>query len=72
MKGVIELNWKILVGVIAATIIFIVSSLLILGILNTENMGKAAKDICALIVSKLGVFGWGAESLKLCDVFYRG
>lgn len=71
MKGVIELNWKILVGIIAAVITFIVILLILTGILKAENLAKGAREICLLMVTKLKILGFGAESLSICDVFIK-
>ena len=68
---VIELNWKILVGIIAAVITFIIIALILTGILNAENLGKGAREICLLIVTKLKILGLGAETLNICDVFIK-
>lgn len=72
VKGVIELNWKIMIGIIIAVVVFIISLLLIAGMLSGENIGRAAKEICMLIMSKIGLLAWGAESMKLCEVFSKG
>lgn len=68
---VIELNWKILVGIIAAVITFIVIALILTGILNAENLGQGAREICLLMVTKLKILGLGAETLNICDVFIK-
>ena len=72
MKGTIELNWKILIGIIAAVIIFIVAFLLLSGMISTEKIGSFMADICALLISKLGIFGLGAEKMNICRIFETG
>jgi hypothetical protein len=71
MKGVIELNWKILVAIIVAVIGFIIVFMIITGILKPENLSKGAKEICLLMISKLKIFGIGAERSGICDVFEK-
>ena len=68
---VLELNWKILVGIISAVVIFIVVILIIAGILKPENLGNGAREICLLMVTKLKILGFGAETLQVCDVFIK-
>lgn len=70
-KGVIELNWKILVAIIAAVITFIIIYLVLAGILSGENLGRAGREFCLLLLSKLKIFGLGAEQAGICDVFIK-
>jgi len=72
MKGVIELNWKILIGIIAAVIIFIVAFLLLSGMLSTQKIGSFMADICALLISKLGPLGIPANQMNMCRIFETG
>jgi hypothetical protein len=72
MKGTIEINWKILIAIIAFVIIFIVAFLLLSGMLTTEKISSFMADICALLISKLGIFGFGAEKMEICRIFETG
>ena len=71
MKGVWNLNWKILIGIIIAVIGFIIVFAILSGMLKTENLGKGAREICILIISKLKIFGLGAEKIGICDTFVK-
>jgi hypothetical protein len=69
MKGVIELNWKILIGIIAAVIAFILVLMIILGVLKPGNLSGTAAEMCTLLVSKLQILGIGAQNLGICNTF---
>jgi uncharacterized membrane-anchored protein len=69
LKGVLELNWKILLAIIVSVIAFIIIFLIVAGILRPGNLSKAAGEICLLMISKLQIFGMGAEKLGICDTF---
>ena len=71
MKGVIELNWKILIAIISAIIAFILILLIVVGILKPDNLAKGAAEMCALLVSKLQILGIGAEKIGICDTFIK-
>ena len=71
MKGVIELNWKILIAIIAGIIMFILILLIVVGILKPGNLSGAAGEMCVLLVSKLSIVGLGAEKLGVCDTFTK-
>jgi TRAP-type uncharacterized transport system fused permease subunit len=68
-KAVIELNWKILLVIIGVVVFFIIIFLLMSGFLNKCSMGVGARDICFLIISKLGLFGIGAEKMEICEAY---
>ncbi len=69
MKGVIELNWKILVFIVSGLILFIVVMLFLFGMVNTCALSAGAREGCLLLISKLQFLGYGAEALKICDIF---
>lgn len=71
MKGVIEMNWKILVAIIVTVIGFVIVFLILMGILKPENLSKGAYEICLLMISKLKIFGFGAEQAGICEAFRR-
>ena len=71
MKGVIELNWKILVAIIAAVIAFIVVLLIIMGILKPDNLRGSAAEMCVLLISKLKILGLSAQQMGICDTFLK-
>ena len=70
-KGVIELNWKILIAIIAGVIAFILVLLIVIGILKPGNLSGAAGEMCVLLISKLKILGLGAERLGVCDTFLK-
>lgn len=71
MKGAWELNWKILIGIIAAVILFIIVFAVLTGMLKPENLGNAGREICLLLVSKLKILGLGPEKIGVCDTFVK-
>ena len=71
MKGVLELNWKILIAIIAGVIAFILILLIVVGILKPGNLSQGAGEMCVLLISKLKIFGLGAQRLGICDTFLK-
>ena len=71
VKGVIELNWKIFVAIIAAVISFVVIFLVMTSILKGENLAKTGSEMCLLIFNQLKKLGLGDATVKLCDVFTK-
>jgi len=71
VKGVIELNWKILVGIIAAVIAFVIIFVVMTSILKGENLAKSGSEICLLIMNQLKKLGLGDAAVKMCDVFTK-
>ena len=71
MKGVIELNWKILIAIISAVIAFILILLIVVGILKPGNLSQGAGEMCVLLISKLKILGLGAQQLGVCDTFMK-
>ena len=71
MKGVLDLNWKILVAIIAAIIAFIVITLIVIGILKPGNLSGGAVEMCTLLISKLNIYGYGANNLGICNSFQK-
>lgn len=69
MKGVLELNWKILIAVITAVVLFTIVFLVAIGMLNTCTISTGGKEVCLLLISKLQIFGFGAEQIQMCEVF---
>jgi len=72
MKGAINISWRMLIGIIAGVAIFLVILAFLLGIIDPAKIGIFMRDSCALLVSKLGIFGLGAEAIGMCDIFYLG
>lgn len=82
MLGAIELNWKILVGIIAALIAFVIIFLVIITIITGENLGKSAATFCRLIICRMCVNlnkkncteadVPNCQILGACDIFYKG
>ncbi len=68
MKGVIELNWKILVGMIAAVISIVLVLLIVFGVVRADTLGMMAKDLCNAIVGRL----LNKPDVDVCDIFYKG
>lgn len=71
MKGVIELNWKILIALIAAILAFVIVLLIVIGIFKPGNLSGSANEMCALLISKLSIFGYGANNLGICNSFQK-
>ncbi|MFH0711002.1 MAG: hypothetical protein V1944_00320 [Candidatus Aenigmatarchaeota archaeon] len=71
MKGVIDLNWKILIAIISAVIAFILILLIVVGILKPGNLSGAAGEMCVLLISKLKILGLGAQQMGICDTFMK-
>jgi len=71
MKGVFELNWKIFIGIVAALIAFILVLLIVVGVLKPGNLSQGAGEMCVLLISKLKIFGLGAERIGICDAFLK-
>lgn len=69
MIGVWNLNWKILIGIIAAVVLFIIAFAILTGMLKAENLGNFGKELCLLLISKLKIFGLGAEKIGICETF---
>jgi len=67
--GIVELNWKIIVSIIAAIIAFAIILLVILGFVTTESLSEGAANLCRFIVYNIT----HVESLKsLCDLLHKG
>ena len=65
MKGVIELNWKIVVGIIAAVITIVLVILVLIGVLRTETLGKTINEFCNIIIGKV----LNQENVTACNIF---
>lgn len=72
VKGAINISWRMLIGIIAAVVVFLVILAFLLGIADPKKIGIFMRDSCALLVPKLGFLGLGAEAIGLCDIFYLG
>src|SRR5437867_229313 len=65
-KGVLELNFKILVTAITAILVFIVVFFLILALFNPAPISAFAYETCLFIVSRLGTF-FGTNAYYSCN-----
>jgi len=69
MKGVIELNWKILIFIISGILLLLIVILILFGMIDTCALSAGAREGCLLLISKLQFLGHGASALKICDIF---
>ena len=65
MKGVIELNWKIMIGIIAAVITIVLVILVLIGVLRTDTLGKIVNEFCNIIIGKV----LNQENVTACNIF---
>jgi hypothetical protein len=70
MKGVIELNWKILVGIIAAIITIIIVSIFVFALVSGRNLAEGAVVLCKNLFGR--IFGENTPLAGVCDIFTRG
>ena len=69
MKGVIELNMRLLVAIIALLIGVAIIIIIVLKVLAPESFANAGYEICMLVVSKLRILMFSGESTGICETF---
>lgn len=70
VKAVIELNWKIVVGILAGVIAIVIISLFVFMITSGSNLAEGAATLCRNIFSN--VFGENNPIVRVCDFFVVG
>ena len=70
-KGITRQHLVILIGVIVMLVTVGILILVFTGIIKTDNLNQGAQEFCMLIVSKLSIFGMGAEKLGVCSVWTK-
>ncbi len=70
VKAVVELNWKIVVGILAGVIAIVIISIFIFAIVSGSNLAEGAATLCKNIFSN--VFGENSPIVRVCDFFHIG
>jgi hypothetical protein len=66
-KGITRQHLVILIAVIVMIVSFGIVLLVYTGMLSSGNLRNGAYEFCILLVSKLSIFGLGAEKLGVCS-----
>jgi hypothetical protein len=72
MKGAIELNWKILVGIIAAIIAIIIVSIFVFSLVTGRNLAEGVVVLCKSFFETAFKNTPLAGAEGVCDIFTRG
>ncbi len=72
MKGVIELNWKILIGIIAAIITIIIISVFVFALVTGRNLAEGVAVLCKSFFKTVFKNTPLAGVEGVCDIFTRG